>query len=584
MQINQRIFWSVLVAIMLLSFGLRLWGVSHGLPEVQVADENSDLSTALRLTEGEIPLRHVRYHRSLMAYVDVGAVGGTFGYSLLTGKATSLSAFRNLYFADRALFTQGTRLIFALLTTLTIGILALAGRYISPWVGLLAAAVLAVNAFFALNSLYALPDALITFAIAVCLWMTMRLWKFRRRRDYFIAGFSVALVMLSKFSGVTIAIGLMIVYAVIVWENSQQKIGLFLKNLVFNRNLLWMVAGVIIGNLVLNPLPFFYIDDLIYELLRLNGYAYAGSLTLAQRIELIIQHILLIAPLAWRFMFLASLLGVLAAWRYRRSTLYWVTLASFAFLTVTIANVSTIFYKPFFWTPWLLPMALLSGIGLDALRQWLTTRKLGAVALIGTGILLSLDGIYSIQLVGLQIQSDTRQLAAQYVQTNLPPDTRIMTGDTLVYAVPLQRNADSIARARQLGSPELQSWNWWLNLPEGQRPGPAYNIYGPEMQASIDTYDDVKNLIADEHIEYIIETGYCTGTINQPDAGSVEQFPALNDDLRGSWELVATFNPFPGDTCIAPVDSRTGLVLDNAAALSQQERPGPLIQIFRVNP
>jgi len=580
--LNNRVFWSVLGIILIISLGIRLWSLNHGLPNIQVTDENSDLSTALRLTEGEIPNREVRYHRSLIAYVNVASIGGLFGYSYLTDKADSLTDFRDLYFADRALFTQATRLTFALLATLTTLFVALAGRYINEWVGLLGAGILTVNGFFALNAVYALPDALVTIAIAICLWLTMRVWKFRRNRDYFLAGLSIALVMLSKFNGVTVGIGLVIAHIAIVRESKPDGWLALVRQICFSRRVLWLIIGIVIGNLVLNPIPFLYPEDLIFEIRRLNGYAYGSPITLIQRFQIIVEHIIGITPLAWRFMLPASLFGLAAALRYHRFIPYWIVVGAFLLLMITIANVTTIFYKPFFWTPWLIPMALLSAIGLDALRQWFIPRKLQVVAYAAIVSLLTLEAYFMLNLLHKQIVPDTRQIALTYVQENLPANTRIISGDPIVYAVPMQRSQISIERAIELGEPSLRSWDWWLALPEAERPNPAYDLYGPEMQAQIDSYQAMQQLIADEQIEYIIDTEYCAGTINRPEADNVEEYPAINDAMRDEWELVAVFSPFEVDTCISPIDPRTGLALNHADALAQQPRSGPMIRIYRI--
>ena len=150
---KKRTFWLLLGCILLFGFVTRLVALQHGLPYTQVIDENGDLSTALHYLQGEIPARHVRYHRSLIAYVDLASVGGLFGYSYLTGHVSGLDDFQDLYFSNRASFTVATRFTFAILTTLAMLVVALIGRYISGRIGLLAAAALAVNGFFMFNSL-----------------------------------------------------------------------------------------------------------------------------------------------------------------------------------------------------------------------------------------------------------------------------------------------------------------------------------------------------------------------------------------------------------------------------------------------
>lgn len=582
LQLNQRLFWSSLIVISLLALGIRLYGIGHGLPNIQTSDENSDLSTALRLTEKQIPPREVRYHRSLIAYVDMVSVGGLFAYTKLTGQTADLSSFRDYYFSDREAFTRATRLTLAVLTTLAIVMTGLVGRYISPLTGLLSALVLAVNGFFTLNSLYALPDSLIAFSIALCLWMSLRLHFYKRKRDYFIAGLSVAVVMLSKFSGSTIAIGIMVAHTAIAWEQSNHQWKSFAQKLVLNLNLVWLVLGVVIGNLVLNPLAFIHLDDLVYELVRLNSYAYAGPITLMDRVKVIFNHVLGIVPLIWGFWVVACILGVVAIIRYRKVVAYWIVLCAFLILTVTIANVSTEFYKLFYWIPWVISMALLSGIGLEALVAWSGRYKLqwGAYAVII--VLVAVEARNTQQWLVVQTATDTRQLALEYIQANWPADTPVVAGDTTgTYGVPLTRNEVSIQRAYQLGKAPLQSWDWWLKLPPEKRPQPAYNVYGPEMQAVVKSFDALTTLIQDERISYVLETDYCFGSINRPDSNSDMEYPAINDALRANWELVMTFSPYNGE-CEGEIEARVGLAIGNVAALNRQVRPGPVVRIYKV--
>jgi hypothetical protein len=181
--LHHKPYWLALAVVLLFCLIVRIGIMGHGLPYLQVVDENSDLSTALRLTEGEIPAPHVRYHRSLIAYLDAASIGGLFGYTFLTGEARNLADFRDLYFSERELFTLATRFTFVILTTLTVLMVAQIGAYINRWVGILSAVVLALNAFYTQNSVYAMPDALVMITVALFLWMTMRAWKFHRGRD-----------------------------------------------------------------------------------------------------------------------------------------------------------------------------------------------------------------------------------------------------------------------------------------------------------------------------------------------------------------------------------------------------------------
>ena len=237
-----------------------------------------------------------------------------------TGQVSSVEDFRNLYFSDRALFTVATRLMFAGLTTLALLLVALTGRYINEWVGLLAAAVLAVNGFFMLNSLYALPDGLGMVAVALCLWLAMRLLHKHRTRDYFLAGIGLAVVMLSKFNGITVGISIVAAHTFIVLENHKDadRFTLF-KAWLINRHILWLGGGIVLGNVLFNPLPFLYPADLIWELQRLRDYAYGSqSLNLLDRLQIIGSRISDTIVLMWRWLIPASLVGLIAFFYNRR--------------------------------------------------------------------------------------------------------------------------------------------------------------------------------------------------------------------------------------------------------------------------
>lgn len=578
---NRRLYWVLLCSIMLIAFVLRLITIDHGLPGLQVGDENSDLSTALRLTEGELPERHVRYHRSLIAYVDGAAIAGLFGSEILAGDVRSVAEFRNLYFSDYDRFAWFTRLMMAALTTLAVLFVGLAGRTIHPRIGLLAALVLAVNGFFLINSVFALPDGLVTFSAGFFIWMVMRVWKSRRERDYFGAGFGLALVMLSKFSALYIAAGLVIAHVGIVWDEAGSFWRWrFLKRLVLHPGVLWASLGLVVGNLLLNPLGFIYPNDLRYEINRLFGYAYSPyESSLAGQLKIIWAQIKDMTFHAWRWMVPASLLGLAAARRWKHSVPYWIVVASFLVLLIMIGRVISVNYKVFFWTSWLIPMALLSGIGIDWLIG-LSNRRLWRAFLVGVvTILFVLEGLFTFNIVDIFEHTDTRLQAKQYIEKQIPPGTPILIGSPLAYSVPLLRDETSITRAMQLGAAKLESWQWWLDQSPDQRPSPAYDLHGPEFRKTTVGYEALQEMIADNAIQYVIDTEYCWGP-KKPASQATIDFPVISDEQRSQWELVRVFSPFGSDECLGRIDDRTGLT--HARLLTRQQRTGPIVRIYRV--
>jgi Dolichyl-phosphate-mannose-protein mannosyltransferase len=577
-----RNFWIILSIIVLLAFGIRLWGIQQGLPQIQWTDENADLSTALRLLNGELPARHVRYHRSLIAYVNLGAVGGLFATDFLTGQVSSTDQFRSLYFSDRAQFTYATRFIMAILTSLSVGMIGLAGRYINQNVGLLAAALLFANGLYALHSLYALPDTLIGFSIALCLWLTLRAWRFGRPRDYFWLGISIALVMLSKLNASTVAIGIVVAQLGMSWQQANGDVLAALRGTLFTRNWLWLLLGIIIGNGVFNPIAFLYPSDLIWEIQNLNNHAFGSSSSFLERIQITLTHIWGIIPVIWRWTLVPSVIGIIEVFR-RRLTSHWIVLITFLFVMLTIASVSTNFYRASYWIPWVVCMALLGGIGLDAIAKWLTAARLSWLGWGAVILLLVLEAGFMLNILSKKTAADTRQLALAYVHEEVDADANILVGDVISYSVPLQRNERSINQAVSLGAPMLEIWRWWLGQTVESRPAPAYAIFGPEWQQQLDTFDDINALVEQEQITYVIDEDYCGGSPKRPVSNSALEFPALSDQMRQDWELVAVFSPFTTDSCAGVIDPRLGLTIDDSQALDQQIRSGPIIRIYRTN-
>jgi hypothetical protein len=375
---------------------------------------------------------------------------------------------------------------------------------------------------------------------------------------------------------------MIVAHVAVAWDAANHDNRLFLRKLILNRLLIGFALGVVVGNVLFNPLPFLYPADLVWEINRLGGYAMgSGPVSLETRLQVMLARITDITRLGWRWLLPASIVGLLAAGWVRRSTPYWIIVSSFAVLLLTIANVITKEYKVFYWTPWIIPMVLLSGIGLDAVRQFLTARKLPALAYGLILVVFILEAVYLFHVTGVMASPNTRHLALDYIQSQWSSGTRVLSGEPLAYSVPIPRNAQSIERARELNAPDLKMWDWWLSLPEDQRPSPTYDFYGPEMQAVIQSFDDVTRLIQANDIPYVIEAEYCTGGQNRPESDSAEEFPAISPDMRESWSLIAVFSPFDADACVGQIENRTGLALDDSAAFDQQVRPGPLIRIYR---
>jgi len=576
---SDRSFRILLVLILLFSFGTRFISADHGLPEVSVGDENSDLTNALRLTQGELMDRQKQLVRALIAYTNLAAVGGLFGYSVATGAVESVDDFEGLYFSQRWQFTLATRWLLAILTTAAIGLVALCGRYLSNTVGIFAALFLALSNFFTLNSLFALPDALVAFTTALVMWLTLRLWKHQRRLDYVLMGLGFALLFLAKLQALPVGMGFLIAHYAVTHQRVKGRVLPTLRAFFLDWNL-WLAALSFLAGLVLfNPFWLFVPDSIAWGVGRLVPYAFSEGATARNRFIEMGNNLVGVIGGAWQSLIILTIVGIAAMRRFREQTPYWIFLASFLALFIILINVTTFFYKVFFWMPWMIPMALVSGAGaallLDVGRRGGLYRLAYAVIV----LVLFIQSYFLTDLLLTYNRLDTRQLAAQYAENQWDENTAIMTGDTFVYSVPFERTRESIERAHDLWGYTIPSWEWRLNHPESvQRT--AFNVYGPEMQVIFDTFDDVNETLQDEQIEYFVIADLCQDFWMEPDSNTILEFPPFTDAMLAAWEEIAVFSPFDTDECLAPIDDRTGLVSFDFH--HRQVRPGPIIRIYRL--
>jgi len=67
-----------LIAILVLAFGLRVVGISNGLPYSQLTDESSDIAEPLRLASGQMPA--YAFHRVFWPISLLPVHAAYFGY------------------------------------------------------------------------------------------------------------------------------------------------------------------------------------------------------------------------------------------------------------------------------------------------------------------------------------------------------------------------------------------------------------------------------------------------------------------------------------------------------------------------
>jgi len=196
---------AALVAILCVAAGLRLAGITWGLPHATHLfsyhpDEYFSLRAALSLAAGD-PNPHFFNYPSLYLYL-VAAVGSLAGHVAALGSAPAGQVPTLL----RAL-TLDARLVTVMLSLGTVLLAyAAAGRIAGRAAGLCAAAALAVLPGHVLNSHWATVDVPLAFFVTLALYLANRLLEDEGPKAAALAGLVVGAAMATKYNGALAAI------------------------------------------------------------------------------------------------------------------------------------------------------------------------------------------------------------------------------------------------------------------------------------------------------------------------------------------------------------------------------------------
>jgi hypothetical protein len=191
----------LLIAILGVGFGLRLWGITASLPQSYVADEYDFVHAGLRMLKGGDLNPHWWFHPSLQRYLAVATYAVVFILGVPRGRwvhVTDITVEDMLYWG---------RFVGVLSGTLTVLVAYLLGRKLfGSRVGLLSAALLAVFPATVQHSQYNKPDPVIALLTAASVFVTL-LYLERGGNAYALAsGMAVGLAASAKYNGVLVVV------------------------------------------------------------------------------------------------------------------------------------------------------------------------------------------------------------------------------------------------------------------------------------------------------------------------------------------------------------------------------------------
>jgi hypothetical protein len=539
---REQLGWLGAVAgIVGLAAGLRLWGITFGLPFTYHVDEPTYVSAALNLGAGNIGRQLNPPFLPNVLFLEYGAY---YLFERVTRSISSVAQFEAIYRRDPSMFFLLGRVTTALLGVLNVPIVYLVGRKaFHPLAGLLSASFLALAFLHVRDSHFAVPDVMMTLLVTASVLFCLLALKETNRRNLFLAAFFSGMAIASKWSAWPVILPMGYVFVLRQARISgNRRIGKLASSAapVFA----CLLAGFFLPafQLLLKPASY-----LAYANTELQSGS-SGGFGIWQ-IDTVPGYIFYLETL-WIGM--GAFLLILAAIGFLRFG--WLAVATrdetrILLLIFPVAYFLIMGATRHYFARYALPLipflVLFAGEVMVAAATWLSLRwRTTGWALLAVSAVVAAAPtlLNSLRFDFLMVQTDTRTIARKWIDENIPAGSRI-------------------------------AMDW--------------PIHGPALSG--DPYDVSINGglgLSDHPIEYYRQQGfdYLIASSNIYDISTVD--PAVNaqrkafySSLDNSFDLVMEFKPFAssGDIPFA-FDEIYGPMV----TLWQRQRPGPTLKIYRV--
>lgn len=187
----------VLLVVLVVAFGLRVWGIDFGLPQSYYADEYDFVHSYLKMIKrGDFNPRWW-VHPSLQAYVNVATYVVVFLAGVPSGRWSSVHQL-----AEEDMLFWGRLGAGVIPGTLTVLMTFLLGRRLfGSGVGLAAAALMAVSPAATQWSQYNRPEALLTLLVPLSVFVILYYFDLGGGRLAFACGVVIGLTAAAKYNG-----------------------------------------------------------------------------------------------------------------------------------------------------------------------------------------------------------------------------------------------------------------------------------------------------------------------------------------------------------------------------------------------
>jgi Dolichyl-phosphate-mannose-protein mannosyltransferase len=537
-----------LLLVLAIGFGLRTFSAGYGLPDLYHPDEPKIVERAVRFHQGDLNPRFFNYP-SVYMYALAGVYGIVFG--------ASPDGVVGAFGRSPALFYRVGRLVTALFGTATLWGVYHVGRIAyDRGVGLLAAALLAVDLLHVRDSHWITTDVPLTFLITLATLCSLRYWRDGRLTAAAAAGVVTGLAGSMKYPG-----GL--AFLALVAAHAARRPGWPVWRRIAARDTVLAAGAAAVGFVLGTPFavltPGAFVRDVLDEAHTVQfgndpdvpGYLFhlVNSLPDAMGWPL---YLLALAGLAWALTVRGPREMVLLAVAvpYLALVVTWTT--RFERYAIPLLPVLTL----------LGATAVVRGTGWVSERARVVSGPWRAFALAGLAALLLAPALGRVTAYHrLLAQPDTRVLGAAWVEHQVPPGTRIAL-EPYSLSLPVARRQlreapGSLARLAHPLAPTAP----------GEGPEDGYWL------VRLDTYD-LDRLLGDG-VEYVVLSGF----VYQRHRQACDRHPApcrFYAELENRSRLVFSASPGVEDRL------RVGDIYSPLTRIGQRQHPGPPIRIYQL--
>ncbi len=560
-----------LAAIGALAFWLRTQALGYGLPAVYNMDEVAIMNRALTFGTGTLNPGNFLYP-TFYFYALFAWQGLTFLVGLALGLWESLAGFERQFFLDPSTLYRSGRLLSALCGVATVvAVYRLATRLFTPMTGLIAALLMAVTPIAVMDAHYVKHDVPVTLLIVlVHVWLARIVMTDGAavRRDIWIVGALSGLAMSTHYYAVFVALPIALVLLTqpsVTWRDRLRdgaraglaatlvffaaspfllpELGTAWVDITQNRQIV-MDRATESGGTFSSFWAYLTLlgqkGQTLVALLAIVGLFTAGVFTRR-------AAVVAVFPVA----FLLFLSNTVPATRYLNPVLPFVAVGAGVFGGVIVASFSSRWR--WFW------------------------RGLFLVALTMPGLMAS------VKVGQFFNQADTRTLAQQWIEANVPAGSTVLVQP---YSVPLRQSREGLVEALRmhLGHEANASVKFQKQLGLSPYPTPAYRtiflgdggLDADKIYVSPGTFDEGVALdpLGALGVQWVVVKRY---NVTNPSLASFDR--ALARDGR----LIESFSPYDpaadetARTTVAPFEHNEDARIDRALV-----RPGPVVEIWRI--